>query len=80
MEGKICTKCNEYKLKSEYHKQSGKPMDINPQCIECRKSGKRLNYQNNKEKYKEAYQKFIERNPTYRKEYRKKNIKNISNY
>jgi bacterioferritin-associated ferredoxin len=61
MERKICTKCNEFKLLSEYHKNIRKPLGVNSQCVECRKPGKQLHYQNNKEKYKQAYQKFMER-------------------
>ena len=62
MEGKICTKCNEYKLLSEYHKDCKNPFGVNSQCIKCRKPLKQIHYQNNKEKYKRAYQKFKNKN------------------
>ena len=42
-------------------------------CKQCNKSKQRLHYQNNKEKYKQCYQSFIERNPDYRNKYYIKN-------
>ena len=55
-------------------------MGVECQCKQCRKIVKQLHYQNNKEKYKQCYQSFIERNPNYRYNYylEKKNIKNIT--
>jgi len=54
MDSKICTKCNELKLLSEYHKHIRKPLGVNSQCIECRKIPKQIHYQNNKENYKKS--------------------------
>ena len=62
MEGKICTKCNEFKVLTEYHKHIRKPLGVNSQCIECRKILKQIHYQNNKEKYREAYKKYLNKN------------------
>ena len=59
MDCKICTKCNKLKLLNEYHKHVRKPLGVNSQCIECRKPLKQIHYQNNKEKYKYAYQKYL---------------------
>ena len=67
MECKICTKCNELKLLSEYHKNKRRPLGVNSQCIDCRKYLKQIHYQNNKEKYREAFIEFMERNPNYYK-------------
>ena len=66
---KICSKCNEYKLLSEYYKEKDKPMGVKSACKQCLKPLKQKHYQNNKEKYKQSYQEFILRNPNYRHEY-----------
>ena len=65
IEGKICTKCNEYKLFNEYYKAKDKAMGVKSACKQCLKPMKQNHYQNNKEKYKQAYQEFTERNPNY---------------
>ena len=74
-EGKICTKCNEYKYFYEYDKQPiNKSRDGHrASCKQCNKINQRNHYQNNKEKYKQCYQSFIEKNPDYRNEYYIKN-------
>lgn len=69
IEGKFCTKCNEYKLLSEYYKAKDKTMGVKCACKQCNKPKQRLHYQNNKEKYKQSYQEFILRNPNYLHEY-----------
>lgn len=70
-EGKICTKCNEYNYFYEYDKQPlNKSKDgFRSSCKQCNKPNKRLHYQNNKEKYKEAFKNFMIRNPNYFKNY-----------
>jgi hypothetical protein len=70
-EGKICTKCNEYKCLYEFDKQPlNKSKDgFRASCKQCNKPKQRLHYQNNKEKYKLAFQSFIERNPNYQRMY-----------
>lgn len=72
IEGKVCTKCNEYKLLSEYYKAKDKAMGVKCACKQCNKPKQRLHYQNNKEKYKQSYQEFILRNPTYWTFYQRK--------
>ena len=77
-DGKICTKCNEYKYLYKYDKQPlNKSKDgFRASCKECNKPKQRLHYQKNKEKYKQFYQHFIERNPNYQSNYYlEKNIK-----
>jgi hypothetical protein len=64
-EGKICTTCKEYKLLSDYYKAKYKPMGVECQCKQCRKIVKQKHYQKNKEKYKQAFQEFMTRNPNY---------------
>ena len=68
-EGKTCTTCFQYKLFNDYYKNKNKPMGIECQCKQCRKIIKQLHYQKNKERYKQCYENFIERNPNYRREY-----------
>ena len=68
-EGKICTKCQQYKYLHEYDKNKTKPMGVKSACKQCNKPKQRLHYQNNKEKYKQCYQDFIERNPDYQSNY-----------
>ena len=68
-EGKVCTKCKEFKLLSEYFKAKDKPMGVKCACKQCIKPVQQKHYQNNKEKYKQGYQEFIERNPNYQRKY-----------
>ena len=76
-EGKVCTKCNEYKMLYEYHKAKGRFLGVKSACKQCNKPKQQEHYQNNKEKYKQSYQKFIERNPNYQSNYRNKLIVKI---
>ena len=69
-EGKVCTKCKEFKLLNEYDKQKGRKMGVRSACKKCNKPIKQKHYQNNKEKYKRTYQEFLLRNPDYHKNYR----------
>ena len=69
LEGKKCTKCNEYKLLSEYDKAKGRRMGVKSSCKQCNKPIKQKHYQNNKEKYKQCYQEFMLRNPDYQHKY-----------
>ena len=71
-ERKHCSKCNEYKLLSEYYKAKDKPMGVKCACKQCIKPIKQKHYQNNKEKYKQSYQEFMFRNPTYWNLYQRK--------
>ena len=71
VEGKVCTKCKEYKFLNEYDKQ---PLIKNKDgfrssCKQCNKNIQKRHYQINKEKYKTSYQEFIFRNPNYHKKY-----------
>lgn len=72
-EGKFCSKCKEYKLLSEYYKASKNPTGVKCACKQCLKPIKQNHYQNNKEKYKQAFKEFIFRNPTYREDIKNKN-------
>ena len=66
-EGKICSKCKEFKYLHDYYKNKTKSMGIESACKKCNNILKRNHYHNNKEKYKEAFQEFMIRNPDYYK-------------
>ena len=78
-EGKVCTKCNEYKLLNEYYKAKKNAMGVKCACKQCLKPIKQKHYQNNKEKYRTAYLRFLERNPNYRSLYQGKENNIIKN-
>lgn len=65
IEGKICTKCNEYKLFIFFYKANDRVSGYKSACKQCLKLSKKNHYNNNKEKYKKAFQDFVDRNPTY---------------
>ena len=73
IKGKVCTKCNEFKLLSEYHKAKDRPFGVKSACKQCIKPIKHMHYTNNKDKYKQAYEEFMFRNPNYQHEYYLKN-------
>ena len=43
-EGRVCTKCGEYKLASHFHKHSGCSGGINTVCKDCRKPVSKMLY------------------------------------
>lgn len=71
IEGKVCSKCNEYKLLSEYYKDNNKSKGVKSACKQCIKPVQQNHYQKNKEKYKRSFQEFILRNPDYFINYKK---------
>ena len=75
-EGKICTKCNEFKYFNEYDKNNTRPIGVKSSCKQCNKTKKLLHYQKNKEKYKQCYQEFMKRNPDYQTNYYNNNKNN----
>ena len=70
-EGKICSKCKEFKLFYNFDKQPLNQIKdgYRSSCKECNKPIQRNHYQKNKEKYREAFQNFMTRNPEYLKNY-----------
>ena len=48
-------------------------MGVKSACKQCNKPKQILHYQNNKGKYKQCYQDFIERNPDYQRNYHFRN-------
>ena len=71
MDGKKCSKCYNFKSLIEFDRQPiNKSRDgYRSSCKECNNENKKRHYQDNKVKYKQAYQYFMDRNPTYQKEY-----------
>ena len=41
-EGKICTKCNEYKYLFEYDKNNTRPIGVKSSCKQCNKTKKNI--------------------------------------
>jgi len=80
MEKKICSKCKTEKEVCEFHKQKNNKSGYRASCKECRKSEKifvKLYFEKNKEKIILKNKLWLEKNPSYMKEYQKKyNIKN----
>ena len=68
-EGKICTTCKEYKLLSEYYKESKAPDGLRAKCKKCLYFVRKNHRERNKEKYKQCYQEFLLRNPDYQNKY-----------
>jgi len=70
MERKTCTKCHEQKEVSCFDRQTKCKDGYRSSCKECGKASRKLHYQNNKEKYKQWYNEFLDRNLNYAKNYR----------
>ena len=75
MEGKICNTCYCFKSLYFFAKEKTCADGYRGKCKECDRERKQKNYILNKEKYKKAYNEFIERNPNYQCEYYLKNSK-----
>lgn len=73
METKKCSTCKTEKPVTDYYKNTSRKDNLQSQCKACVNIKKRLHYQNNKEKYKKAYQEFLKRNPNYTKKNPEKN-------
>ena len=65
MEGKICTGC--HCLKFDYYKESKAPDGLKAKCKKCQYFTKKNHRERNREKYKQAFIEFMERNPNYYK-------------
>lgn len=84
METKICKKCNEIKMISEFHKQRDSKDGYKNQCKKCRSQINKLYNDSNKDKKKENNKSYRESNKEkislYRKEYNLKNKSKIREY
>ena len=79
LEGKVCSTCHKFKYLYDYYREAKSPDGFKAKCKKCLYTVKRKHYENNKEKYKECYKRFLEKNPNYQSNYyflkiKKKNI------
>jgi hypothetical protein len=72
MDTKACSMCLINKPTTCYVKDKSVKCGLRANCKECDKIRKLKHYQENKEKYKQAYDEFILRNPDYVKTYKLK--------
>ena len=78
---KRCNQCKQDKDMDEFSTYRSKGIErIQTYCKPCKKLVGRKYYQNNKEKYKQNFQRFIEKNPSYQMEYQNKNRKYFRDY
>jgi superfamily II helicase len=68
---KTCNTCYINKPINFFTKEKTCPDGHRGRCKECDKERKQKHYQENKEKYKEAYDEFLKRNSDYQKKYYK---------
>ena len=68
-DGKICNRCREFKPYTLFYREKTIRDGYRGTCKNCEKLRKHLHYIKNREKYKKAYQEFVERNPDYMKKY-----------
>lgn len=82
MESKKCTKCNETKLVSEFHKTKRHSTGYTSECKLCRKIQRRVYQTANRDIINERYRKYIADNlehfQSYRIKYNAENAKAIS--
>ena len=70
---KKCSKCNEFKDLTEFHKNKTTSTGFSSNCKSCQKKYTKKYYEENKEKYKENTKKWREENKEYNKKYYEKN-------
>ena len=69
IEGKVCTKCGEWKTLDEFNKKKTGKYGKQPKCRECQKEYNKQWSENNKEYRKEYKKQWRENNPEYYKNY-----------
>lgn len=72
-EGRTCDYCSEFKPFNLFRKAKNCKDGYRRKCKECEKPIRQKYYRENKEKCKEHYNLFLDRNPNYRHEYYIKN-------
>ena len=71
MEGKICSKCGEFKSYSEFHKDKNMKDGYYGQCKQCKNEYKKQYIDSHKEIIKERNKQYYNSHKEERKEYRK---------
>ena len=72
LQGKVCSKCGEFKGYSEYGKRTKGSVDgYNGICKKCNRESSKLRYENNKEKIRETNSVYYKENSRKIKEYKK---------
>lgn len=69
MKGKVCTKCEQWKPLSDFHKEKRCPDGFRPDCKSCRQAYNKQHYANNKEHFKEVRARWYE---SHRDEHRER--------
>ncbi len=80
MEGKVCTKCKQWKALEEYHKRSKVKDGRQSQCKECRNKHEKQYYENNAEYYKQYRKDNAEHYRGYNKQHYKDNAEYLKEY
>ena len=80
METKVCSKCKESKIVTEFSKDKSRSCGLYPSCKECERKRFKIYRSKNVEKLKEKYKRDKEKNPNYIKDWHKKNPKYNSQY
>ena len=91
IEGKVCSKCGEWKLLEEYYKRKGGKDGRRSECKECLKEHRKANrerikeqrkqyYQNNKEYIKERNKQYYQNNKEYYKQHYQDNKEHYKEY
>ena len=68
-EGKTCKYCLTFKPYTEFRRAKKCFKGYRGKCKDCERPTRNSHYTRNKEKYHQAYQEFLLRNPNYQKEY-----------
>lgn len=72
MESKKCSRCLEIKSVDNFYISRINKSGYRWACRDCERIYKFFYYNRHPDRFKKAYKEFIERNPNYQKEYRKK--------
>lgn len=77
---KHCKQCDTTKPKSEFHKEARRKDGLNTYCRQCRSQTAKEWYEKNKEQAKKTAIAWQEKNPDYKKEWRKNNPDKVKGY
>lgn len=81
---KKCSKCNEFKPTTEFHKKTSAKDGLKPDCKQCRKQYSQIRYQSNKEKILEKQKQYQQSHKheilEYNKQYKQSHKPEIAEY